>query len=529
MHDTVPASQVASVAEYADRLAFLRRPDVYPDQPLQVEAIETHISWVFLTRRYAYKLKKPVSFGFIDFSTVERRQAACQNEIRVNRRLAPHVYLGITPITFDRHGRRCLGGHGEVDDWLVQMRRLPADRALDQLLAAGTFTPRDVTLLAERLVEFYSSLPPLSLKTADFRAAIERHVRDNLTTLLTARPACSPLLVRRTHAAQLRLLALHPAWWDERVCDGRVVEGHGDLRPEHIYFVPRPVIIDAIEFNDELRRVDVLDELSFLAMECGCRGVPAVGRQIRDHYCAATRDQPPRLLPSFYEAYRACVRAKVAVLRAGQQAEAAAACSRRAALRYLEWAEETLVSSVRPLVLAVCGPSGSGKSTLAGALAESLGAELLQTDRLRQRVPAQDTAAGSRYGQGSYSTEQRGAIYQQMAQQVGELLRQNVTVVLDGTFLLQAYRHLVEEAAARAGAALCYVRCGCPTELRRSRVVERLRSETTLSDMRPEWLLDQEREADPWPASDRLLTVDTTQSVAALVAQVMRFLGPLLE
>lgn len=522
MNDTVRAGHLVAEDAYAERLAFLRSPDAYPDHPSEVQAVETHISWVFLTERHAYKLKKPVAFGFVDFSTLERRCDACQEEVRLNRRLAPDVYLGTSPITFDRQGRRRIGGVGQVDDWLVRMRRLPADRSLDRLLDAGALTDRDVASLGDRLVAFYSTLPPLSVKTADYRLAIEKHVRDNLQELRAAKPALSSGAIGRTHSAQRRLLGLYPEWWDERVCDGRVVEGHGDLRPDHIYFVPKPVVIDALEFSAELRQVDVVDELSFLAMECACRGAPDVGRRVRDIYCEATNDHPPPVLLKFYEAYRACVRAKVAVLRAAQQSEGPAEESRRGARRYLEWSDECLSPCLRPLVLVLCGLSGTGKSFVAAEVAAALGAPCLQTDAIRKELfSAADLTAN--YGSGRYSPDQRGAVYEELERRMVAALRDSVTVVLDGTFTRHLQRERVAALALQAGASVLFVHCHCPLEVAQDRVADRAVHGPTLSDIRPAMLADQAREEEPFYGIDLVLELDTTENVASLLQEVLQY------
>ena len=320
---------------------WLLRPEAYAERPAGVTLVETHISWVFLTDRYAYKLKKPVHFEFLDFSTLAARRVACEQEVRLNRRLAPDVYLGLAAVERDSGGNFTLvepepaarssdsgavASNGEpVSDWLVKMRRLPVNRTLAELVRAGQLGCADTERLIACLTDFYRRAAPLPLEPQPYRAALERHVRANRAELLNCenvepeQTTCglSPSAVRRIHAAQLQLLMLRPELFDVRVRAGRIVDGHGDLRPEHIYLLPEPAIIDCLEFSDELRHADVADELSFLAEECDFIGAGELGRRLAGQVLARLGDQPPAELLAFYRSYRACVRAKVAALRLG--------------------------------------------------------------------------------------------------------------------------------------------------------------------------------------------------------------------
>lgn len=507
-------------------LKFLGRPDAYPDPTLQVDRLETHISWVFLTDRHAYKLKKPVRHDFVDFSTCELRRTACEREVQLNRRLAPTVYLGVVPVTRDRRGRLRLGGNGAPIDWLVQMRRLPADKSLDALIRAGRLAPADVDALADRLVRFYRELPPLPVKSESFRRAIQTHVVQNFQELRRVEHQLPAGAVWRAHAAQLRLLELYPDLWNERVCDGRVIEGHGDLRPEHVFFVPNPVLIDALEFNVELRQLDVLDEIGFLAMECAALDAAWVGQRVLARYMATTGDVPPATILRFYEAYRACVRAKVHVLRAAQESPTNAERDRSRAASYLSWANRRVDEWTTPLLLVVHGLSGTGKSELATRWAESLGCQLLQTDAIRQELAASREFTESRdYGHGLYSDANRAAVYETMFERAGRLLRDGVSVVLDGTFLSRAARGRTREIAAAAGAELLRVHCHCPPQVAAERVETRRspgrRHGRTMSEISPQ-LLDRQRQDEQADDVSDLphCSLDTTAPLAELLEAV---------
>jgi aminoglycoside phosphotransferase family enzyme len=357
-------------------VGYLTDASSYPDHPSSVQIIETHISWVFLADRFAYKLKKPVQFEFLDFSTPELRHRACQEELRLNRRFAPDVYIAVLPITQDLGGALELNGRGQEIDWVVQMRRLPAEAALDVLLRENRLAPKDAETIAKHLIDFYARLSPKRLSPDDYRQAFDRHIRANGVALLTALPA-GQSRIRRIQSAQLRYLNVQAELFDNRIATGRVVDGHGDLRPEHIYLDGRPMVIDCVEFSDELRTVDIADELSFLSMECERLHDDGFGELVLEKYQNVCEDKVPETLFCFYRSYRAFVRAKVALLRSQQQTKDASHSSADLIGQYVDLADRYAAKLGPPSLLIVGGLMGSGKSTLAQKLAESLGVELL--------------------------------------------------------------------------------------------------------------------------------------------------------
>lgn len=295
------------------KLGFLQDPRVYPERSTRVETVETHMSWVFLTDAYAYKLKKPVRYDFLDFATIEARRHDCDEEVRLNRRLAPDVYLGTVPLVRDAAGRLHLGGEGEAADWLVRMRRLPADRMLDRLLREGRTTQAEVAGLAGRLARFYASLPAEAVAPEDYRQTLAARIEDNLRELTRPEFGLAADGPARIARAQLEFLAEHAAWFDRRVREGCIVEGHGDLRPEHVCMLAEPVVIDCLEFNRAFRVLDRVDELGYLALECERLGAPQAGRWLLDATLDASGDTPPEALVDFYQSCRASLRAKLAL------------------------------------------------------------------------------------------------------------------------------------------------------------------------------------------------------------------------
>lgn len=296
-------------ASLAATIAFLSRPENYPDTTTSVDVRETHMSWVFLTERYAYKLKKPVRYPFLDFSTLERRRHNSDEEVHLNRRLAPGVYLGVVALTRDNAGRLKLEGAGEPVEWLVKMRRLPDDCMLDRAIAARCVPAERIAHAARLLVDFYRGAPVVALDAHIYRRRINDRLETNCTALLQAHYGLPSARIQAVCAAQRSFVARHPATIDARAA--RVREAHGDLRPEHVCLLPAPVIIDCLEFNRDFRLLDPIDELSFLALECERLGDRGVGQVFLDTYRDATRDIPPPELIAFYQSLWAMLRARL--------------------------------------------------------------------------------------------------------------------------------------------------------------------------------------------------------------------------
>jgi aminoglycoside phosphotransferase family enzyme len=310
--DTHPPSSAATPS-LDDKVAFLKRRNAYPEQTRQVESVETHMSWVFLTDQYAYKLKKPIRYDVLDFSRIELRRRSCHRELRLNRRLAPQVYIDVVPLSMEGYGELQLAGSGVVVDWLVKMVRLPAERMLDRVIADGALHRADVEPAAAMLARFYEEAIPALIDGAGYRQHLQEGIpadREELVTPVYQLPAEAVLRVAH---CQLQYVEESSQALDRRVQEGRVVEGHGDLRPEHICLTDPPAIIDCLEFSRDLRILDPADELSFLALECERLGAPAVGPWFFDRYRDVTGDDPPSELLDFYRRFRALRRAKIAI------------------------------------------------------------------------------------------------------------------------------------------------------------------------------------------------------------------------
>ncbi len=296
-----------------EKVAVLKRPDSYPGQVGRVETLETHMSWVFLTDRHAYKLKKPIRLAFLDFSTVRARERDCYEEIRLNRRLAPRTYLGVVPLTMSADGQLGLGGKGTIVDWLVKMRRLPSDMMLDRVILAGKADAEVISKVATLLSRFYTNQTPAALSPSGYLGRFEREIDEHRRELTLPDYEMPEEAVSTVIRAQREFLRTNAGLLRQRVLGKRIVEGHGDLRPEHVFVGNPPQVIDCLEFNKAFRIVDSLDELAFLSMECAFLGAPAVGEGLWRAYVEKTGDAAAEALRYFYQSHRACIRAKLSL------------------------------------------------------------------------------------------------------------------------------------------------------------------------------------------------------------------------
>jgi uncharacterized protein len=306
-----PIVQLNDTDSLKEKVDFLSQPSSYQDVK-RVEVIETHMSWVFLTDRYAYKLKKPVMYPFLDFRTVSARRRFCMEEVRVNEPLGGDTYLAVVPLNSFR-GLMQLDGKGGPVDWLVQMKRLPKERMLHTAITAGTLRNEWVQQAAEKLVDFYMASAPVRLDAEHVHGKLIKDIELDSGELLDSRVKLKNPLIVAIATDLLHFLIKHALLFDQRMADGRVIDAHGDLRPEHICLGPNPVIIDRIEFNSDLRVMDIAEELSTLALECDMLESPTTGQLFLNVYRWKTQDKIPDTLIQFYKAKRAFLRAKLSI------------------------------------------------------------------------------------------------------------------------------------------------------------------------------------------------------------------------
>jgi aminoglycoside phosphotransferase family enzyme len=306
-------------------LHFLCRPDTYGSSVTVVEPIETQMSWVFLAGEQALKLKKSLHNPYLDFRTVAARCHACHEELRLNRRLAPSIYLGVESIWRDASGELQFGEGIELIDCVIRMRRLPEAAMLRTHLLQGSVNDKLLETIADRIAKFHLSLPALHPTTEVWCLALHHQIKLNESALLNqgqrllqaAGQAAVPATVRELCRAQHDFLLKHADWIEQRITQGRMVEGHGDLRAEHMFVwdVNSDTVgaIDCLEFSRSLRELDCADEISFLALDCERLAGETVAQTLLQHYHKITGDYPPPALVHFYQSLRAAIRARLAM------------------------------------------------------------------------------------------------------------------------------------------------------------------------------------------------------------------------
>lgn len=307
-----PPDAGAPAISLEDKVGFLRRSDSYPFGADIVEVLETHMAWVFLAGNLVYKLKKPVRFPYLDYSTIDRRAAASRTEYRVNRRTAGDVYLGVVPLVVTPGGLS-IGGQGPVVDWLLVMRRLPASGNLSAAIAMRTLRPVHVDRIAAALAVFYAAAPHVTLSPGRQHMAWEWALAFNRRILLDHRCGLLHGTVERTVRVLRRFLRLRANVLVGRLRQHRIVDAHGDLRPEHIWLSGSVTFIDRLEFSASLRALDPLDEVAFLDVECRRLGAMWVGERLRRRLTHRLGERPTDGLFLFYRCFRALLRARIAI------------------------------------------------------------------------------------------------------------------------------------------------------------------------------------------------------------------------
>ena len=322
------------------KVKFLSRPDAYRPTPNEVVCRETHMSWVFLVGGRVYKLKKPVRFPYLDFSSLARREAACRAELRLNRALAPDIYLDVLPLVDTGKGLS-FGGAGVPVDWLVVMKRLDESDMLDCLIAEQRVDAVKLERLVTVLAQFYRRAAPVLLSPAIHLVDWKRSLAYNRRILLDSRFGIPTGLVQRIDHAQHRFLDRHSGLITARLRHRRIVSGHGDLRPEHIWLGDEVRIIDCLEFNPRLRIVDPFDEVAYLSLECERLGAAWVGAFIERRMKRMLRDGPTEELFTFYRCHRATLRARLAIAHLLEEHPRTPEKWPRLAVAYLKLAEKS--------------------------------------------------------------------------------------------------------------------------------------------------------------------------------------------
>jgi aminoglycoside phosphotransferase family enzyme/predicted kinase len=528
-------------------LESLADPAAYPDDATAargVSHVQTHISHVFLTAARVYKLRKAVSPGFLDFAGRAARNDDCERELRLNRRLAPDVYLGIAPLVraAAREGFRvgALGEAARADaEHVVVMRRLPDGCDALSLLARGALGRTHLLAAAARLAAFHRAEAlgaPAPFSREAWLARIDRPMRDTLGVFRAHAAAASlaPAAIDALGAAWAEALAARAGLLEARRLEGRAVDGHGDLHLAHLWFeADAPIFIDCIEFSDDLRRTDAAADVAFLTMDLAYRDHEALAEIFLARYAEATGDPFLYEVVDVYAAYRAAVRGMVAALAAsdreiaGAQREAAAASG----ARHLALARRLLGRRGPGALVLIGGSVGTGKSSVAAALSDATPAVVWASDRVRKTLAglAPEAHAHAAADAGLYTPEWNDRTYTALLERAAPALRSGRLVVLDATWASRRRREAALAFAGELGAPAWFVRVECAEAIALGRVRQRAARRDDPSDAGPERVAPSRRAFEPpeeWPRERRLALATDAASwrdeIPGLVARITR-------
>ncbi len=514
-------------------LKSLLKTDAYPERTRSVTMVKTHISWIFLTDSHAYKVKKPVDFGFLNFSTIDRRRFYCNEEVRLNRRLCPDMYEGVVELRETPTGA-AFHGDGPVIDHAVKMKRLPADRILARLVEKGEISSGDMAGVARTIADFHhnaltspaiSEYGNLDRIMFNWQENFEQMVPFQGTTL-----SAEEREVIRTWVASFA--EDNAALFASRVADGFIRECDGDIHLENICMIDHRVsIFDCIEFNERFRCCDTAADVAFLLMDLDFHGRHDLAGDVLTAYREASGDNGMMALVDFYKVYRAFVRGKVESFRLndGDIDPQGRESARDRAVRYFRLARGYIERrALRPTLFITCGLMGSGKSSLAGQVAFELGIAGFNSDTVRKRLAGirPDAPVTEAYAVGLYDRKTSDATYAELLRLAETELAAGRSVIIDASFSRREDRTRCAALAGRSAAAFVILHVTCGDTENRRRLVERSAKGASVSDGRVE-LLDRQRQAFEPPGAEEglLIPVPADGPPATLTSAIYGRLG----
>jgi len=512
-----------------DLIAALCKPAAYQHETNAIQLIETHISWVLLTGKYVYKIKKPVNFGFLDFSSLEKRRFYCQEELRLNRRLAADWYLEVVPIT-GQIDKPSMDGAGEAIEYAVKMLQFPSTQTLKELSESGLLGMKEIDQISDMVANFHDRIEKAGEQSPYGDSQdIKRWLDENFFHI-------RPLL---DNSQQLQQLQAIQTWCDEewknksplmqhRKQQGYVRECHGDLHLANMTVVNGAVLLfDCIEFNPLLRWIDVMSEVAFLVMDLIHLGHDVLAFRFLNHYLQHTGDYTGLALLRFYLVYRALVRAKIAVLRIAQNPDIAVITLARSEYELFANLTDQFIKATRqpPALIITHGFSGSGKSTLAAQLAEQIGAIQIRSDTERKRLFSYRTHAStnSPIDNGIYTQEASQKTYRHLAELAKVVLENGFSTIIDAAFLKLEQRNQFRQLANECAVKFIIIDFQASDETLSKRIQER---KNDVSEATLEVLRKQQQSAEPLSSMEQgqVITVDTESDNAleTLVVNIFR-------
>jgi uncharacterized protein len=463
-----------------DRLVkAMLQEDFYPHPTLKIEKRETHISIVFLSGYFVYKIKKPVNLQFLDFTDLEKRHLCCRAELELNQRLSSNIYLEVLPITFSDQSYQ-LKGNGEIVEYAVKMVQLDDQKRLDRYLLRGRIDPAIFPKLAQKLARFYQCAPSTpQISASGAWNIVWKNCEENFEQIeqLNGKRIIEGALLQIVHAATRSFLSQRKDLFERRVVNGKIKDCHGDLKTEHIYVGTQIQIIDCIEFNDRFRFSDISADLAFLAMDLDFKGQHQLAQDFIDSFLRYYDDPELLVLITFYKCYRAMVRIKVNLfhinnLRDGSYQKHVL---ERETKHYLKLAYQYAAQFTRPTVWVVCGLPASGKSTLASALSNALNLKILSSDITRKQLfnlqPNHPEVVN--FADGIYSETATALTYGKILLLSQEHIEKGQSIIIDATYSRKSQRMELIRFARDMDVNLIFIHCKVPLEILRKRLRKR--------------------------------------------------------
>lgn len=507
----------------------LQNPNLYPHPVESFQVIETHISWVILTGPYAYKIKKPVNFGFLDFSSLSAREHFCRQELLLNQRLTEGLYLEVLPI-YGSDEQPAFNGTDAPIEFALKMRQFPQSQLLSAVQARGELTTQHIDQLAAQIAQFHARAPRVPVEhELGSPEAVMAPVRQNFEQIRAMLPDSSdlPQLLALEAWAESTFERLQPLL-ATRKPDGFIRECHGDIHLGNATLLDGKVVLfDCIEFNEPFRFTDVYADIAFLAMDLEDRGLRPLSSRLISQYLEHTGDYAGLELLNFYKAYRAVVRAKIALFSLAHQSDEG---GRQATLRqYRNYANlaESYCAIPSPFLAITCGVSAVGKSHVAQRLVDELGAIRLRSDIERKRLLGQPASAQA-LNDGIYSSEASIATYQHLHQLASTALHAGFAVVIDATYLKHSQRQAAAAEAEQAGAPFLILDCQAPDATISQWLAQRQQTGTDPSDATLEVIAEQKASREPLQSEELAcalsIATDQPASVDSLIQRLRQHL-----
>ncbi len=513
-----------------DLLESMMNPDFYPHKPSCIELIQTHISNVFIAGDFVYKVKKPVNFGFLDFITLEKRKFYCEEELRLNKRLAPSIYIEVKPISFDSKNNIILGSSENIIDYAVVMKKLPLDRMLKILLINGEADKKIMDAIAQKIASFHQVAETGGRIDEMGGIATIRHNHDENFEQTKKYINITIPLYQFNFIKDFvnKFLTEKKDLFKKRVANHKIRDCHGDLHLEHICIADEIIIFDCIEFNERFRFSDVAAEVAFLTMDLDYNGYPRQAESFVKSYLKYSGDNDMLILLNFYRCYYAYVRGKVTSFRLDQKdlPDDERSQIEKTAERYFDLAYTYAANLEKPVLILTAGLMGCGKSYQARQLAARLNAKTIRTDVLRKEMLNINPTDRhhENFAQGIYSDDISRMTYNKAYELAESEIKSGKAVIIDASFKRRSERQKAVQLAQRLDIPFYIIECTCTDEVVKMRLEKRVKEKDNASDGRWEIYALQKNDFDEINeiSADHYFTIDTSENPEPLRQEIIR-------